>query len=613
MNIKPSTKVISLPIGWKVKGAQTRSKVATQSYVGNFTREQILAKAQQLSNKMKTLANGQISIAINYGGNEWRGGYFTQYGAPVQLHTFEDSGNDIRGDPDHFAGFAVYYVRNKEAAGGADDFNNDCLWNVLNLCIPKKNPWPTPAELKEFLKIKRDAKVEMHMLPWIDKKLPDSIKINVTGDYVYTSPKPSILEVNMKLVDGHFSWDKRDRKPVQGVRYTPAPAIFYEFIDNDCHTYDGKTRTVITAEKLKEHKRNFKLTMVRKDRTSKNGVVPTMEEQYATFMSNSAALQKATKGKLNLLKTGSVYTTALHFFDCVTRSITPQQIEQDEALWIQEASIGALIYSKPYSGEAWKGDFCSWYPSLMKKAGSLFPIKRGIFKIVEEPTTQFGIFRCIISKTTNPDISKLFRWNVNNKYTHRDVAWAKELRLDVSMIMDDHPNFLYYPRNHCVTGEQLFGDYVDTLFDLKQKKVPLAKDILNILWGALCQIDTIRLEVNNNDTTITELDDSATISCICPTGTGKTEIKFYKQEKVYTTNYARIMPFVLSFGRTGLAKFVQPWVKDIVYMHTDSAIISRKMKNTAPTASGLGEFKYEGYCEKFEITNCIKKTGTFIV
>ena len=116
----------------------------------------------------------------------------------------------------------------------------------------------------------------------------------------------------------------------------------------------------------------------------------------------------------------------------------------------------------------------------------IFPVSEGELKYLNEFISQYyfhyGIYRCTVKGT-----SKLFRFNFDNYYTHIDLNNAKQLGLDIKLIIDEKPNFLYYSRDKCLTGNELFGRYVDLLFDLKQKKINGSKQILNILWGSLCE------------------------------------------------------------------------------------------------------------------------------
>ena len=68
-----------------------------------------------------------------------------------------------------------------------------------------------------------------------------------------------------------------------------------------------------------------------------------------------------------------------------------------------------------------------------------------------------------------------------------DITVAREYGLTVVLIQDDKANFLHYPKDCLMSGSYLFKKYVDTLYDLKLKKVKGAKLLLNILWGALTE------------------------------------------------------------------------------------------------------------------------------
>jgi hypothetical protein len=106
-------------------------------------------------------------------------------------------------------------------------------------------------------------------------------------------------------------------------------------------------------------------------------------------------LKEASNGLINLFKTGSYYDTALSLFNKYTNTIFPDHIEQDEATWIQNTSIGAMITCEPYERLAYKYDICSQYPSILNSKYFLIPIKRGSFQLLNEipPIPSFGIYR----------------------------------------------------------------------------------------------------------------------------------------------------------------------------------------------------------------------------
>ena len=98
----------------------------------------------------------------------------------------------------------------------------------------------------------------------------------------------------------------------------------------------------------------------------------------------------------------------------------------------------------------------------------------------------YGIYRCNVLKSRDESINRLFRFSYKSKYTHIDLCTAVSLGLTIELIQDDKPNFLYYARDKCFAGSELFTEFVDVLFALKESGIKRAKFILNILWGALC-------------------------------------------------------------------------------------------------------------------------------
>ena len=82
---------------------------------------------------------------------------------------------------------------------------------------------------------------------------------------------------------------------------------------------------------------------------------------------------------------------------------------------------------------------------------------------------------------------KMFRLNNKNTYTHIDLTWAKILGLNMELNESLEFNFLNYSRDKCKTGSECFGQFVKTLYPLRQNQIIKArvKSFLRCLWGAL--------------------------------------------------------------------------------------------------------------------------------
>jgi hypothetical protein len=367
--------------------------------------------------------------------------------------------------------------------------------------------------------------------------------------------------------------------------------------------YDGEKEFFI-SQSLWHDIHNWKTDYILINRTNYD---ISIEDEYADFIIKAQQLKEASEGKINLYKTGNDKITALNLFDRYTKHIShPPIIEQVEADIINDASHGAIIFFDKYEGPAHKADIKSMYPSILK-SGLCFPIGEGELKYITElnEILQYGIYKCIVSG----DISKkTFRINYSNWYTHIDLNRARELKLNIDLIIDDSPNFLYYSRDKLLTGHELFGQYVETLFNLKDNKIKGAKSILNILYGALCE----KIKVKNN----VKIDQEFEIPDNChhqikPSNFDENVnlIYYTKRDRQYKTPYARIMPFILAKGRSIISKIIEPIQDQVKRCHTDGIVYETRASDKLKFGSKIGELIYEGYTDNCKILNCNNVRG----
>jgi len=217
----------------------------------------------------------------------------------------------------------------------------------------------------------------------------------------------------------------------------------------------------------------------------------------------------------------------LHLFETLTRHIDdPVLPKQAEGDWIHKAFFGAIIFDEKKSCNYYKYDIKSAYPSIMDSK-FCFPVKEGEFKCVSLAEFNalsffpYGIYRCKIDY--DPTYKKLFRFNDHNHYTHVDLTRAKELNIPMTIIEDGQANFLHYSRDKLLTGSEIFGPYIKFCFDLKQRKAPRAKQILNILWGSLCQKWTKKVISANDD--MYDIPETTKLHGIKPYNNDKTNLK----------------------------------------------------------------------------------------
>ena len=564
-------------------------------------------KINEIGNKISKFlqdegVSGTLSNALLFPFG-WRSGMFSDIGEPVVLGDVQRY-LEFYEEPKRYDQFQFYLMLKPKAEGG-NDYNNDCLYNCLHLYLYDRLPWKQPEELKKYLKLKRNDKVPIDCIKKIEEKLK-TYAINIRGDYIYSSTTQSNKIINLVLSNEHYTIDRTvDNCKCREISYTQKIPILYDKKANEY--YDGEQK--IKKIKVELYSKSSKYVKVNRDNYK-----ISIEEEYKEYIRIADVLYKESNGVLDLRK-GNIKTTALNLFDRYTKFlVNPEKLLQDEALWISEANMGAIITSEKYEGPAYKYDVKSMYPSILKSPLK-FPIKRGEFKILssEEFTNmqyfQVGIYKVIIDKSEDVHTNKLFRFHKRHYYTHTSLEHAKLLKLKMTIIEDENANFLYYSRDKLIGCNEIFTTYIDYLFELKERKIPKAKLILNILWGALCEVDKTRLVYKNK---LINIGDDCDVYSIKPDDK-KVEvlhIVLTKQNKYYKTGFARLSPFLISKGRSMISGILYPYRESVKYCHTDCGIFSEKPEGIK-SGNNIGDFTLEGYCENVIIENCTNVRGEF--
>jgi hypothetical protein len=189
----------------------------------------------------------------------------------------------------------------------------------------------------------------------------------------------------------------------------------------------------------------------------------------------------------------------------------------------------------------------------------------------------FGIYRAKISGSD----SRLFIQNPKNFYTYTDIKEARKRGYAIDLICDGKPNHLFYDSGSRETGHYLFSKYVELLYPLKSKN-PLVKELLNILWGALCQ----RKKVYHDDEEV----DFDTLDWT-DMGEEEDDSSFVEDAKKYVLPHARVGVFITAMGRAKLADAIADIKDEVFRIHTDSYhSTSNRVVNLS---SELGGWKLE--------------------
>jgi hypothetical protein len=601
----------------------------------NYGKLQTKEKIQQITNDFskymkESKINGRIANAIFYTDMAWKSSKLSDMGDDVLMYDSTYNGAKEYTDPNGFSKFVIYALidskterhgRIPQAVMGNGN-NNNCLWECLNFALLHRNPWKTPESLKRFLLVRNNDKIPLTLIPKIEEKLK-SFGINITGDYEYKTTIKSNKIINLVLKDEHIKLDYSvDNKKVSNIRYNEKIIMLFDKMT--FMGYDGISERLLTIPEKRDIIYNVNSKYILIDRVGitnkarQSGEFQTLKEEYEELIENANYLKKETNGIINFYKTGSIKNTALGLFDRMTKFImNPEKIDEEEIPWIKGASGGALTYcDKGYEGKLYKYDYVSMYPHILTtvammpiKKGEFLTLKSDEFDVMKKSFFKFGIYRAIVTSDTS-DNSKLFKFNKKNYYTQTSLTDAITLGLNIELIEDDEPNFLYYSSDKLIQFQEIFKEYINFLFPLKVKKVKYSKNLLNILWGALGEINKKKFYVQDNQI---DIPTNQEIYSLRPSNTNGDDllIKTTQTNNYYKLGFARLTPFIISKGRQMMMKTLKDKAQHIHHIQTDGFLSDIKLD--FKTGDGLGDLRYEGCCNDTFINHLNDVQGEFVL
>ena len=86
---------------------------------------------------------------------------------------------------------------------------------------------------------------------------------------------------------------------------------------------------------------------------------------------------------------------------------------------------------------------------------------------------------------------------------------------------------------------------------------------------------------------------------------GYTKITYYNKLYPFGTNFARIAPFLLAYGRERTCQMMEPFINQVVRCHTDGFITNVKIDSDF-LGDTIGKLKFEGHSEEIEIIHVNK-------
>ena len=607
----------------EVRRLPTRRGITEFSYSGrNYSRRKIA----QIEREIKArFPNKEFLILLPY--EYWKPGKWTPSNDNAWMFTLLDHYDESQmpddGDPDYFNRFLIYMRDPDPVTGGCDpkkdDGNNDCLYQCLYYAYGTFSKLPKSIEKPELLKqalgLQRTDPIPISCIDKVEY-LARTIAINIVGDVTRISTSTAKRRVTLTFTNGHYSIAYNpDRKWTNSFTNKPKNPIVYQEdgINNIVRIYDGKSiqsTTIPELRKLQSKALSGKWCYVPVSKDRNTGKYESLEEAYKRIHEERNILLEESK-KIGLsidlfMHNASYKKTALWLFERLSIAVPANELlDPIEAKWISDTMMGGVIWAdNDWKGNARQYDITSLYPSIQQQSSLTFPIGKGKLQTLKDFINHrgyslYGIFRAKVEY--KEEMKSLFRYSYHNKYTHIDLIRAKKLGLEVKLIQDALPNALVYEAKTRISGNIIFGEYVNFLFKLKNKGgvvSRVAKRILNTLWGALCQRNKTYHTISADDSPF-DFPEGKMLESIIPVNDKQWVLQFSNPGNLFKGEYPRIAPFILAQGRKVVSQNIEPYKDQVRRVHTDGFILEEKSDSLplitclADASKTLGSLKYE--------------------
>ena len=482
---------------------------------------------------------------------------------------------------------------------------NDCLWRAVLEAFGGNRPYEVRSNeaMCEAIGAVAGEPVPLTAIPALEQLL-HGVRINVRGLqgalHLSKAPGPQVIELSLSA--GHYTFRHPQGRPhhfasvaKEDVERRPCRVFVREGDGYVLHAPDGG-KTLVGGEEFSQ--------MIRCRRYAKCPYMlialkdllnPGKPITPAELFEQRATIREALKPLgLDFQRFTTVKDWALDFWWLRSGTVPelPALTVAEEA-WIAgteggsrfPALRGGLIYTatKP-APQAIALDFVSMYPSVMCSQTMLPMVAREATILAAlKPHPSLGLYRCRI--TVPPRLRALWRGTEPGEvgiYTHTDIEIAKLLGATIELVCDGEPNAVVYTseKGCAVRAEKVFEPFVKPLFELKRAGVAIAKLPLNVLWGSLCERQTVYLtqaapvQLPTNDIRDIICDLEKDTADLVVAGTRNPETGELGVGPTFKHNYARWAPFLTAAARLRMVKLALPHAESLLHCHTDSVTIA---------------------------------------
>ena len=374
----------------------------------------------------------------------------------------------------------------------------------------------------------------------------------------------------------------------------------YKMFDNKWMLYDSYTKTFQIVDKLPLKHKIFYVLFKDYDYT---------ESGLLKFVCDFRQWTKEILKSLRInYEYGYSHTLSI---DLIIKKLCPKSlfehepIDRIEYIWMEKATKSPFMFCIPGTYKSYGYDFKSCYAYVMSQKSFKIPTKKGKEILLKELPIEikFGYYHVLI-KSDNSESHKIFRFNVNNIYTHMSLKfalkYANQFNFEINLIHDDKPNAYIYENDSLETGETLFSNYYSKIIDTR-KLYPdnkLCKFLLSSLWGTLSrQYKKQKTDEQLQEQDITIGMDTETYDNIFIDEDFEGNNKYVDISKPYVHNI-RLKTWLKSSVNNIMASiFIKMGTTNIIRCHTDgfSSLIEKgfEMENLMADKKYTGTFDYQ--------------------
>ena len=487
------------------------------------------------------------------------------------------------------------YITNTSGQGD-DETKSHCFYEALRkLHVFHTSHYKTYHEfIEQHPQLPQDGSVSLNDIPFIEQKL--FICISVSGDDSYNSKFTDRYNQHcyLTLKNNHYDLDKKPSKRPGMKRIfkfkNEMKLMIVHDDDNSVFTFDGETlnKNPIEYKDGNKMKGNFKgciceqLNSIKKLYDIKSTKLEEqMREGYNYIKKDYDELNEITEGEFNIYNfvnlSSMIKFMAYKYAGRTHINDITEPTELYEYHRLEKATKGGFVdihsKDKRYK-DGYSYDFVSAYPSILNSYDFHVPVKKGTLTYLDpkyfnpNKELKYGLYNCKILNPKKPNIYFIF--NESNWYTHFDIKLALLQGLDIQLI--DSPNNLIYwniksswqskKPAQAIQADKIFSEYIFKLHSLKSKHPnnKILKSCLSGLWGRLCEIDKSYKISNPKEDIIIE--DDELFNEIKYSDSTKIEFTVINKSNPYTSNYARMKPFLLAKQRLNMYERVFAKYKD---------------------------------------------------